>query len=338
MPQAEVTAPEGGAECTVVRATLPVGETVTFTLDDRQSAQRPPREGDTVKLVEYAPQSMPDAKPTYAFYDYPRGAPMVFVALAFVAIVIAVGRWRGALSLVGVAIAIALLVTFVLPAILAGKPPVLVASVGSIGIMIVVLYLAHGVSHRTTAALFGSVFGILFTAVAGLWVTRWLRFTGIGSTEDTILMVAIPGLRMSDLLTATIVIAGLGVLNDITVSQASAVWEMRALNPHLSKRRIYASAMRVGRDHIASSIYTLVFAYTGSMLVVLLLLYTYPRDLLELITSEQIAQEVIRTLIGATGLVLAMPVTTAFSVLFSKAPSQMNLEADSPPAALRHGH
>ncbi|MBC9927841.1 MULTISPECIES: YibE/F family protein [unclassified Leucobacter] len=338
MPQAEVTAPEGGAECTVVRATLPVGETVTFTLDDRQSAQRPPHEGDTVKLVEYAPQSMPDAKPTYAFYDYPRGAPMVFVALAFVAIVIAVGRWRGALSLVGVAIAIALLVTFVLPAILAGKPPVLVASVGSIGIMIVVLYLAHGVSHRTTAALFGSVFGILFTAVAGLWVTRWLRFTGIGSTEDTILMVAIPGLRMSDLLTATIVIAGLGVLNDITVSQASAVWEMRALNPHLSKRRIYASAMRVGRDHIASSIYTLVFAYTGSMLVVLLLLYTYPRDLLELITSEQIAQEVIRTLIGATGLVLAMPVTTAFSVLFSKAPSHIDLEADSPPAALRHGH
>lgn len=103
---------------------------------------------------------------------------------------------------------------------------------------------------------------------------------------------------------------------------------MRELNPHLSKRRIYLSAMRVGRDHIASSIYTLVFAYAGAMLVVLLLLYTNPRDLIDLATSEQIGQEVVRTLVGATGLVLSMPVTTWFAVLFAKEPASAESRGD----------
>lgn len=314
--------------CLHVRAELPIGKQVGFTLDNLQSEINSFTPGDRVKLIEN--DTGEGADPTYTYYDHPRGLQMIVLAILFVVIVIAVGRWRGALALVGVGAAILLLVTFILPAILAGKPPVLVASIGSIGIMVVVLYLAHGVSHRTTAALFGSVFGITFTAIAGFAVTRWLHFTGIASVEDSALFLAVPGLRMNDVLTATMVIAGLGILNDITVAQASAVWEMRELNPHLPKRRIFRSAMRVGRDHIASSIYTLVFAYAGAMLVVLLLITTYPRDLIELVTSEQIAQEVIRTLVGAAGLVLSMPVTTAFAVMFAKDPEAPAASADRP--------
>ncbi|MGO3146637.1 MAG: YibE/F family protein [Leucobacter sp.] len=284
------------------------------------------REGDTVELVTRVLNTDDGAETIYSFYGHPRGGKMLTIAIAFALIVIAVGRVRGALALVGVGAAIVLFVTFVLPAILAGKPAIPVAITGAIGIMVIVLYLAHGISHRTTAALFGSIFGILFTAIAGFFATRWLRFTGIASTEDASLLMAAPGLQMSDVLTATIVIAGLGILNDITVAQASAVWEMRELNPHLPKRRIYLSAMRVGRDHIASSIYTLVFAYGGAMLIVLLLLYTYPRDLVDLVTSEQIGQEIIRTLIGAAGLVLSMPVTTAFAVLFARDASSSTTE------------
>jgi len=314
--------PEDDANtCLEGRAELKIGEQVSFRLDNVQSEISTLREGDTVKLVENdASLSAPGDDPVYTFYDHPRGGKMLALVIVFVIIVVVVGRLRGALAIVGVAAAVLLLVTFILPAILAGEPPVVVAGAGSIGIMLVVLYLAHGFSHRTTAALFGSIFGILFTALAGFAVTRWLHFTGIGSVEDSSLLIAVPGLRMNDVLTATMIIAGLGILNDITVSQASAVWEMRELNPDASKRRIFRSAMRVGRDHIASSIYTLVFAYAGAMLVVLLLIYSFPRDLIDLVTSEQIGQEVVRTLVGAAGLVLSMPVTTAFAVLFARGP------------------
>lgn len=312
--------------CLIVRAQLPIGQTITFSVDNLSTSTQSFREGDTVELVTRVLNTDDGAETIYSFYGHPRGGKMLTIAIAFALIVIAVGRVRGALALVGVGAAIVLFVTFVLPAILAGKPAIPVAITGAIGIMVIVLYLAHGISHRTTAALFGSIFGILFTAIAGFFATRWLRFTGIASTEDASLLMAAPGLQMSDVLTATIVIAGLGILNDITVAQASAVWEMRELNPHLPKRRIYLSAMRVGRDHIASSIYTLVFAYGGAMLIVLLLLYTYPRDLVDLVTSEQIGQEIIRTLIGAAGLVLSMPVTTAFAVLFARDASSSTTE------------
>ncbi|NLA65290.1 MAG: YibE/F family protein, partial [Leucobacter sp.] len=315
---AETSAATQQPDCLNVRAELAIGTPVTFMIDQVNTRTHSIHPGDTVKLVAQELIFEGTTETHYSFYDHPRGAKMLTIVVLFALIVIAVGRWRGALSLVGVGTAVTLLVLFVLPAILSGEPPILVAIVGATSIMVIVLYLAHGISHRTTAALFGSIFGILFTALAGYAATRWLRFTGIASTEDASLAIAVPDLQMNDVLTATIVIAGLGVLNDITVAQASAVWEMRALNPHLSKRRIYLSAMRVGRDHIASSIYTLVFAYAGAMFVVLLLLYTYPRDLIDLVTTELIGQEIIRTLIGAAGLVLSMPITTAFAVLFAQ--------------------
>lgn len=318
--------------CLNVRAHLRVGKPIAFFMDAERAKSRPVAVGDDVRVIAHDYVVGEETITNYSFYDYPRGGKMLTVALLFVIVVILVGRIRGGLALIGVGAAVALLVTFILPAILAGHSPVLIAIVGSLDIMIIVLYLAHGFSHRTTAALFGSIFGIVFTAVAGFTVTRWLRFTGISTTEESSLSISVPGIQMNDILTATIVIAGLGVLNDITVSQASVVWEMRALNPHLSRRRIYASAMRVGRDHIASSIYTLVFAYAGSMLVVLLLIYAFPKDLIELVTSEQLGQEIIRTLVGATGLVLSMPVTTLFAILFTKP------ALESPESSARPNH
>lgn len=333
-----VASPSPDDVCVTLAVKLPVGERVTVTLDQLRTETVRVSTGDRVKLASFEANVAGVTQTQYSYVDQPRGGKMVVIALLFVAIVIAVGRLRGGLALVGVGAAVVLLGTFLLPSILAGHPPVLVAVVGALGIMIVVLYLAHGISHRTTAALFGSVFGIVFTAFAGFLATRWLGFTGIAGEEDAGLLLAAPGLNMSDVLTATMVIAGLGVLNDITVAQASGVWEMRGLNPSLSKRRIYVAAMRMGRDHIASSIYTLVFAYAGAMFVVLLLLFTTPQDLGQLVTSERISQEVIRTLIGAAGLVLSMPVTTALAVLFAPAAVGSDTEDDAPVQLPSHGH
>ncbi|RZT62699.1 YibE/F family protein [Leucobacter luti] len=338
-PTGAHTAPPPGADdCVEVRAELPIGKPVEFTIRGPAARGVALAPGDAVRLIAHEVVLDGTAEVNYSFYDVPRGGKLLTIAIVFALIVITVGRWRGAMALLGVGAATTLLVLFILPAILAGKPPVLVAVVGATGIMVIVLYLAHGLTHRTTAALFGSLFGILFTAVAGFGVTRWLRFTGVSSTDDASLVIAVPTLQMNDVLTATIVIAGLGILNDITVAQASSVWEMRSLNPGLPQRQLYLSAMRVGRDHIASSIYTLVFAYAGAMLVMLLLLTTYPRDLIELVTSEQIGQEIVRTLIGAAGLVLAMPVTTACAVLFAAPPETDHGPARNPSAPFWRGN
>ena len=118
------------------------------------------------------------------------------------------------------------------------------------------------------------------------------------------------------------VIAGLGVLNDVTVTQASAVWELRSLRPNALRPEVFASAMRIGRDHIASSVYTLVFAYAGSAMTILLLITAYQRGLAEVATTEQIGQEIVRTLVGAIGLVLAVPITTFVAVWLAPGPRE----------------
>jgi uncharacterized membrane protein len=205
--------------------------------------------------------------------------------------------------------------------------------VGSTVIMIVVLYLAHGISIRTTSALFGTFVGIALTAVIGLWATGWSQLSGIGSEDDQRLIATVPDISLSAIVAGTMVIAGLGVLNDVTVTQASAVWEMRALQPAARGAAVFASAMRIGRDHIASSVYTLVFAYAGSAMTVLLLASAYQRGLADIATTEEIGQEIVRTLVGAIGLVLAVPVTTLFAVWL--APRRI---AEPEPAPRRGSH
>ena len=205
---------------------------------------------------------------------------------------------RGLFALVGIGVTLLALTKFMLPAMLAGESPMAVAVVGSTGIMIAVLYLAHGISIRTTSALFGTLAGIALTAAVGVLGTGWTSLNGIGSEDDQTLVATVPALDLSGVVAATMVIAGLGVLNDVTVTQASAVWELRALRPAADRLAVFASAMRIGRDHIASSVYTLVFAYAGSAMTVLLLITAYQRGLADVATTEQVGQEIVRTLVG----------------------------------------
>lgn len=300
--------PTVDGDCANVQADTDDG-TIDFILDSArfQGGMEP---GDRVELIRIAPDGQ---SPSYEFVDFERGPPMVALAVIFGLLVIAIARWRGLFAIVGIGITLLALTQYVLPSLLAGRSPLITAVVGSTVIMIAVLYLAHGVSIRTTAALFGTLFGIAATAIIGVLSTDWTRLTGIGSEDDRVLVATIPTLDLSAIAAATMVIAGLGVLNDVTVTQASAVWELRALQPEVNRRSLFASAMRIGRDHIASSVYTLVFAYAGSAMVVLLLVTAYQQSLIDVATTEQVGQEVVRTLVGAIGLVLAVPVTTAMA-------------------------
>lgn len=286
--------------------------------------------GDDITLIRIAPD---DQAPSYEFLDFQRGLPLAALAAMFAVAVIAVARWRGLFAMVGIGVTLLALTKFMLPAFLAGEDPLQVAVVGSAAIMLVVLYLAHGVSIRTTSALFGTLVGLALTAGIGLLAADFSSLTGVGSEDDQTLVAVAPHIHMAGVVAATMVVAGLGVLNDVTVTQASAVWELRALQPAARAREIFTSAMRIGRDHIASSVYTLVFAYAGSAMTVLLLITAYQRGLAEMATTEQIAEEIVRTLVGAIGLVLAVPVTTAFAVWLAPRGVQPAVEAPaaSPP-------
>jgi len=302
--------PVPSGSCAKVSARTSAGH-ATFNVDPTSYVGAPLHRGDKVRLVRIAPEGQ---SASYQFQDYQRGFPLVALAIVFAVIAVIVGRWRGLFALAGIGVTLAALFVFVLPALLAGRPAVPVAVVGSTAIMIAVLYLAHGVSIRTSVALFGTIFGIAFTAFAGWASTTWANLSGIGTEDDRLLVGTAPHLQLTGVVAASMVIAGLGVLNDVTVTQASAVWELRAADPRASGRSVFGSAMRIGRDHIASSIYTLVFAYAGSAMTVMLLITAYQPGFAQVATTEQVAQEIVRTLVGAIGLVLAVPVTTAIAV------------------------
>jgi uncharacterized membrane protein len=200
-----------------------------------------------------------------------------------------------------------------LPALLAGEAGLWVAVTGASAIMFVVLYVTHGPSLRTSSALAGTLLGIALTAAFGLYAIDSTRLTGISDESGSFLSSFTGDLDFAGLLTCGLIVAGLGVLNDVTITQSSAVWELRTAAPDMPRWRVYTSAMRIGRDHIASTIYTIVFAYAGASIVVLLLLVIYHQPLGDLISNEDISEEVVRTLASGIGLVLAVPITTAIA-------------------------
>jgi uncharacterized membrane protein len=257
--------------------------------------------------------------PTYQFQDFARGTPIVTLALAFVLVVGLVARLRGLLAMLGLGFAFLVLLTFMLPALLAGGSPVWVTLVGSSAIMFVVLYLAHGFSARTTTALLGTLAGLALTAVLGSIAAAAARLTGFADDSTLQLQQYDPTLDFTGLVLAGLVVAGLGILNDVTITQASAVWQLHELSPEAGWRELFRRGMAIGRDHIASTVYTIVLAYTGAALPLLLLFEIYQRPFWTVLTGSQVGEEVIRTLVGAIALVLAVPLTTVVGALVATA-------------------
>ncbi|MGA9748805.1 MAG: YibE/F family protein [Nocardioides sp.] len=269
------------------------------------------RAGDLVELQRNP--SAEGAQTTYALFGVDRSRTMWLLLGGFLLAVVAVARLRGLMAMVGLAAGGYVMVQFMLPALLLGASGLGVAVVGSAAIMFIALYLAHGPSMRTSAALAGTLGGIAVTAVVGLIAIRSARLSGVTDESALILSSYVDGVSFQGLLTCALIVAGLGVLNDVTITQSSAVWELRAAAPTMSRRALFRSGMRIGRDHIASTIYTIVFAYAGTALSVLLLLFLYQRPAGSLLSTGEISTEVVTTLATAIGLVLSVPLTTAIA-------------------------
>lgn len=271
--------------------------------------------GDQVNAM-YTPAAISAGTP-FIFIDFERALPVGILALVYLVVVVAVAGRKGVLSILGLAAALAVLVGVMIPALLAGTNPVVVVCVCALAMLILALYLAHGVSVRTTTALLGTVAGLVVTVILAQLSAIYAHLNGASSEDAIALTTSVPGINMSALLVCGMVLAGLGVLNDVTITQASAVWELHGANPTMGTWKLARVAMRIGRDHIASTVYTLAFAYAGSALPLIMVAALIDRSVWATILSGEIAEEVVRTLVSSIGLVLAIPATTLIAAFLS---------------------
>nr|WP_235921457.1 YibE/F family protein [Lentzea tibetensis] len=267
--------------------------------------------GDEV-VLSYSGQQ-PQLAESYRLVDFQRGWPLALLAVLFALAVLLLGRWHGLAALGALVLSFVVLVLFVLPAIIAGESPLTVAVVGAGLIMFIVLYLTHGISARTSTAVLGTLVSLALIGVLGALFSYFARLTGLD--DETTSLIALLGTPIDTrgLLLAGAIIGALGVLDDVTVTQTSAVWELRRANASLSWRELFTAGSRIGRDHMSSVVNTLVMAYAGAALPLLLAFSLSGRSLAEILTAEQVAQEIVRTLVGSIGLVAAVPITTALA-------------------------
>ena len=287
--------------------------------------------GDRVRLVR---QVDDQGATSYAFYDFERGWALVALAVAFAVVIVAVARWRGLLALVGIVVAFLVLVVFLLPALRDGAPALPVALVASAAILYAVIYLAHGVSLRTSAALLGTLSSLLLAAGLSWAAVELAHLTGLSDDQNSQVSAYLGNVSISGLLLAGFIIGSLGVLNDVTVTQASTVFELAHLGEAATRRAIFLGAIRVGRDHIASTVYTLVLAYAGTSLPLLLLFSVANRSLGDVLISESVAIELARSAVGGIALALSVPLTTAIAAVLAK-PAEISA-APTAPAGSRH--
>jgi uncharacterized membrane protein len=310
-------APEG-AQCSGVLVAIDSGpNTGATTLLEFSPGPGQPHlaAGDKIRIVRQVDRQ---GATSYGFYDYERSWPLIGLAVLFALVIVAVARLRGLLALVGIVVAFLVLVVFLLPALRDGAPAVPVALVASAAILYVVMYLAHGVNMRTSAALLGTLTSLLLAALLSWAAIELAHLTGLSEEQNNVVAAYMGSVSITGLLLAGFIIGSLGVLNDVTVTQASTVFELAAVGSERSRRTIFLSAMRVGRDHIASTVYTLVLAYAGSSLPLLLLFSVANRSLGDVLTSESVAIEIARSAVGGIGLALSVPLTTAIAAVLAE--------------------
>ena len=329
----ECTVPIENATCLVATFTLNSGpdEGDQGSLDiTSRSADTVVDPGDNIKVAAVQTEG---GVTTYSLIDFERGPPLIVLAVAFAVLVLLFGRLRGALSLVGLAASLGIVLLFIIPAILDSKPPLAVALAGSMAVMLITISLAHGLGPKSIAAILGTSVSLLLVGLLAVIFTSAANLTGFTSEEASLLSASDSGISISGLVVAGIIIGALGVLDDVTISQASTVLALRAANPKQSTGRLYSRAIDVGRDHVSATVNTLVLAYVGSSLPVLLILGSGELGLGQAMNMEIVAKEIVATLVGSIGLIAAVPITTLLAALMSGALSRAELAE-----AANYGH
>ncbi len=250
--------------------------------------------------------------------DFVRTSPLLWMGVLFVGLIVLVGRGKGLRSLTGTLLSLLVIFFFILPQIIAGRDPVLVSIVGSVGLLAVSTYLIYGWNFKAHAAVIGMMLSLILTGMLAWLFVSWTRLTGLSMEESSYLVMELGAdLNFRGLVLGGIIIGSLGVLDDICVGQASAVFELANANRDLGWRRLFRSSLNIGRDHIAAMVNTLLLAYVGASLPLMLVFTIYQEPLWRRINREPIAEEIVRTLVGSMGLVLAVPITGLIASLLA---------------------
>lgn len=296
-----------------------------------------PEVGDQVRVVK---STVPEGGeiggvevPPYSFSDYERRTPTLWLVGIFALIVLIAGRFHGLRALVGLAASMLVVVWFIIPALVGGTQPLVVAVVGALAVMFLTIPLAHGLGTVTVAATLGTTCALLLTLGLAMLFTELSHLTGYSGDEVAYLSAYLGDLSVQGLLLAGIVISALGVLDDVTVSQASTVMALRRAAPEMPFARLLREALLVGRDHITATINTLVLAYAGASLPVLLVFAIGDIGVGDAFNSEAVASQVVAALVGSIGLIAAMPITTAIAALLATSMSHEQLAG-----ATAHAH
>ncbi|WP_344154022.1 YibE/F family protein [Kribbella yunnanensis] len=256
-----------------------------------------------------------DIADRYQYVDHDRSKPLLILAAVFALAVVALSRWRGFAALIALAVTAVMLTQFILPAILKGSNPLLVAVVGGTVIMAIALFLTHGINAESSIALSGTIAALGMTVVLGWFFTKFCQLTGLASDGASAAKQFAPNLSLTGLLVAGMVIGALGVLDDVTVTQAAAVWELSAANPSASRAELISAGLRIGRTHVASVVNTLVLAYAGAAMPVLITFAIQGLPGQYVLSTEMVAMEVVRGLVGSLGIIAAVPLTTTLAAL-----------------------
>ncbi|MBW8805043.1 MAG: YibE/F family protein [Catenulisporales bacterium] len=257
------------------------------------------------------------AESQYDVKDFQRGPPLMSLAIAFALFVLVVGRWRGAGAIAALAVSFGVLAKFTLPAIVAGENSTEVAAVTAGVILFVALYATHGISVRTSVAVLGTALSLALIGALGQVGTKLAHLSGLGDENAATVAGYFHKVDVQGLLLAGIIIGALGVLNDVTATQVSSIWELKAADPTLGAAELFKAGMRIGRDHIGSTVNTLVLAYAGGSLPLFVLLTTSNQGWSGAAGAEVVAEEIVRTLVGSIGLAAAVPITTALAAYFA---------------------
>lgn len=307
-----------GAQCDTVTVSITSGpdDGNQTTLNLQQGPGQPSIEfKDKIVLGRAADQL---GGVTYYFSDFQRQPSLIALGLFFAAIVVLVARWRGIGALIGLGVTWVAITQFMLPSILEGNSPVLVTLTCSALVVLIVLYVAHGISTRTTTAVIGTLTSLVLTGLLAMLAVKLAHVTGLSSEEVTYIQSYAGNVDIQGLLLAGMILGSLGVMNDMTVTQASTVWELHIAQPLRTSTDLFKSAMRVGRDHIASTVYTLALAYTGAALPLLILFSIANRKTVDVLNSSVVSEELVHMLVGGIGLILSVPITTLLAAIVVK--------------------
>ena len=273
------------------------------------------RPGDTVLVMI---GSTPDGLLTVYFVDFVRANSLLWLTGIFILVILIMSRWKGLRSILSMAFSLLVIIGYIIPHILAGEDPLRVSIIGSVILLGVTLYLTYGWNLKTHAAVVSMMFVLLITGtLAGLFVS-FARLTGSGDENALFLLQMLnTQINLRGLLLGGMIIGALGVLDDLVTTQAAAVFELHHANKSLGFRDLFRAAMRIGQDHVAATVNTLVLAYAGAALPMLLMFSLGNGNYSFLVNYEFIAEEIVRTLVGSLGLVTAVPLTTAIAILFA---------------------